>query len=163
VDLQRVIFGLLFCASCAVGQVRGDTARDGPQGIDDEFDKPFRRVANINAERMYSHGHRLWDLVVGKPGPDGSRTIGSAWVVSNCTSNWNGENFRVDRVKHTTLIPIANQAISAFLGDPVKITLGGSAVTVQYSTQDGGTNLIPAAERYRIDGDHLIRLAEPPR
>lgn len=181
---------------------------DGPQTIDDEFDKtyagflggvsssalpdapdflevtfdilsggycnedttvvlysrsPFHRIAVINAEPKYSHGALLRTLTVGRPDGSSRRIIATAWVASNCTSNWNGESFRIDRIQGRALIPIANQAIAAFAGDPVKITLEERAVTVRYTTQDGKANLISAVERYRIDGDHLTRLPSPPR
>lgn len=125
------------------------------------------RIARINAQpTLVPNGLHLRTLRVTAAGPEG-RIVGSAWVASNCTSNWNGESFRIDRIQGTTLVPIANQPMrapfGAFAGDPVRITLEGNDVTVGYTTQEGKANLIPAVERYRIDGDHLTRLPGPPR
>lgn len=123
---------------------------------------PFRRIAVLNAEPMYSHGSLLRTVTVGKPDRTDRRIVATAWVASNCTSNWNGENFRIDRLAGTALTPVANQRIGAYFGDPVKITLGEGTATVQYTTQDSQANFIPVVEHYRIDGGHLTLSSNPP-
>src|ERR1700674_4581031 len=35
-------------------------------------------------------------VLLGKDDPSRGRMIGSAWVASNCTSNWSGSLFRID-------------------------------------------------------------------
>jgi hypothetical protein len=126
--------------------------------------KPLRRLARIIAQPTYSpNGSHLREVVVGPDEPGKGRLVGSAWVLSNCTSNWNGENLRIDRLRGATLQPLTSQAIGAFAGEPVTIRIQQELVTVGYTTNDTQANLIPATERYRIERDRAVKLPEPSR
>jgi hypothetical protein len=125
--------------------------------------KPLRRVARINAQPTYSpNGSHLREVVVGPDAPGKGRLVGSAWVLSNCTSNWNGENFRIDRLRDARLQPMVNQSIRAFAGEPVLIRIEGGDVTVNYTTNDDQANLLPAIARYTIEGNRAVRIGPPP-
>jgi hypothetical protein len=123
--------------------------------------KPLRRVAQINAERSYTHGYRLRELAYGKDDPSHGRMIGSAWVASNCNSNWNGSLFRIDLSRGRSIENVLDSSVSAFGGDPVKINIEDNTVTFLYTAPAGGLSVLTRAAiaRYRVQAGQAIREA----
>ncbi len=82
------------------------------------------------------------------------------WVASNCTSNWNGNLFRIDR-RRQSVSNVLDQSVSAFSGEDVKIAVEGDTVSFKYGTDmlDTVVNVRAGIARYRIDGRHAIRHA----
>jgi hypothetical protein len=180
---------------------------DGPQTVDDQFDKSYagflgkieskpvgpeadlfaitfgihtggycnfdetlvlytrsqlRRIARINAEQSHSHGYRLREFATGKDDPSRGRTIGSAWVASNCTSNWNGNIFRIDLLRGQSIENVLNEGVGAFYDDMLKISIDGDTITFNYTSGlmgDGTAKLREAIARYRVQNGHAIRQA----
>ncbi len=122
---------------------------------------PLRRLAQVNAERSYTHGYHLRDLAVGKDDPGRGRIIGSAWVASNCTSNWNGNIFRIDVSHGRSLENVLDRSVSAFAGDPVTIGIENDTVTFRYGTSAGDLAVLAreAIARFRVQGGRAIREA----
>jgi hypothetical protein len=55
-----------------------------------------QRIGWVNGETTYRHG-LLFGAVAAQPqGPDSTRLVATDWITSNCTSNWNGQIFRID-------------------------------------------------------------------
>ncbi len=123
--------------------------------------KPFRRLARINAERSFSHGYRLRQLAVGKDDAGRGRMIGSEWVASNCTSNWNGNIFRIDLLRARAVVNVLNRGVGAFGGDDVGIDIKDDTVTLRYTTMTGETAdlLRPGIARYRVQDRRAVRQA----
>jgi len=121
---------------------------------------PLLRIARINAEQSFTHGYRLRELAVGKEDPSG-RMIGSAWVASNCTSNWNGNLFRIDLLSAQPLANVLDREVSAFGGDKVGISIEDNTVTFRYTTLMGDLDALTRAgiARYRVQDGHAIREA----
>ncbi len=123
---------------------------------------PFQQVVSINAERSYTHGFYLRALAVGSDFPASGAFIGSAWVMSNCTSNWNGNAFRIDVLTPGRSIRnILNHDVSAYGGDDVRIAIDHGTVRFEYTTLAGDTAVLirAAIECYKIQGDRAIRIA----
>lgn len=87
--------------------------------------EPLHLLTTINAESSYTHGYILRDVALGKENAEG-RLIASAWVASNCTSNWNGNIFRIDRARAGALKAILNKDVEAFFDDELRIGIEGS-------------------------------------
>jgi hypothetical protein len=120
----------------------------------------LRRLARINAEQSYTHGYHLRALGIGRIDPSGEIT-GSAWVASNCTSNWNGNVFRIDRLKAPSHLNILSREVSAFFGDRVEIGVENDTVTFRYTTLSHDLDVLTRAgiARYRVQGTHVVREA----
>lgn len=147
-DLRAVTFGVFTGSFC---------------GYDDTVvlysRSPLRRVARINAWKTSSSGSRLRALTVGPDDPARGRIIASEWVASNCTSNWNGNNFRIDLIRRGTLRNALNRAVGASGADAVRISVEGDAVALNYTTMSGETAdlLRPGIARYRIEDRRAVR------
>jgi hypothetical protein len=87
----------------------------------------LEELARLNAEavsaRGLRYGYDLRTLSVGKDDAVRGRIIASAWVISNCTSNWNGNNFRIDVSLGQSSSTVLNRGVAAFFGDPVDIRI----------------------------------------
>jgi hypothetical protein len=149
-DLLAVTFGIFTGSFCGYDDTAVMYTRTS-----------LRRIARINAERSYTHGYHLREFTIGTDDGSGRRTAGSAWAASNCTSNWNGNIFRVDRLRAGSLDSILSQGESAFLADPITITQEGDTVTFDYTTMSGAPAVLVrhAIARYRAEGARAIRQA----
>jgi hypothetical protein len=123
--------------------------------------KPLRNPVQINAELVYTHGYRLRELAAGKDGSARGGIIGSAWVASNCTSNWNGNVFRIDRSRGRAIENILDQGVAAFNGEEMKISVEEDTVTFDYTTSTGETAALTreGIARYRVRAGNAVRQA----
>lgn len=123
----------------------------------------LEELARINAETVSTHGSRygfrLRGLAVGKDDGVRGRIIGSDWVMSNCTSNWNGNAFRIDVSRGHSIKNILERELGAFGRVPVRISVEGNTVTVKYTTMshDGDKLLRAGIAIYRVQGDRVSR------
>jgi hypothetical protein len=117
---------------------------------------PRKRLLRVNADDRYQHGYRLRDFTFGHPGPAGNRIIGSAWVMSNCTSNWNGNRFRIDSLDATgTLHNAHTSSESVYFGEPMRVTTSGDTVTFDFTGSSRKPDQFTRreAKRYRVSPD----------
>lgn len=123
--------------------------------------KPFRLLTTLNAELSYTHGFGLSEVAAGKKDAGHSRLLAADWVASNCTSTWNGNIFRIDRLMADNSVEnILSEGVSVHFGEEMKIGVAGDTVTFEYVT--GIINMVvarAAIERYQIQGGQLTRLA----
>ncbi|WP_321478212.1 hypothetical protein [uncultured Paludibaculum sp.] len=122
---------------------------------------PMRRLAKINAAQPHRHGHHLREAAVGKDVPNRGRLIASAWVASNCTSNWNGNIFRIDRQRGQILESVFHKGVDSYLDDRLRISTEGDTVTFHYTSSDGDASVLirEAIARYRIRHGRAVRQA----
>jgi hypothetical protein len=123
--------------------------------------KPFRRVGQINAELSYTHGYRLREAAVGAEGQARDSIIGSAWVASNCSSNWNGNIFRIDVSRRQSLQNVLDWDVSAFGGADVGISIEDNTLIFKYVTMLGDPDVLTrnAIARFYVQGGHAVRQA----
>lgn len=122
--------------------------------------KSLQRVGQLNAERSYSHGFRLRAMAIGNVDPVHGRLIASAWVASNCTSNWNGNIFRIDASHDRAMGNVLNEGMAVFGGEDITVGVENDTVTFNYTTASGDDYLTrPGIARYRVQNGHPIRLA----
>jgi hypothetical protein len=122
--------------------------------------KPFRRLAWLNAQQVYKHGHYLHGLAVGENDPQRGRIVASGWTASNCTSVWNGGRFRID-VLQPQMTNILNREVIARDDVEVKITIENPSATFRYSTDlhDTWSDDREGIASYRIENGRPIRQA----
>jgi len=129
--------------------------------------RSLTRLAAINAVQPDSkdwYWHYLAGLDIGPKDVSGRRLVASGWVVSNCTSNWNGKTIRIDRLNRTSVENILTQGLEArdrYGEETVAPRVQEDVVTFLY---DGGTGDLaltstPAIVRYRVVRDQVIRQA----
>ena len=58
--------------------------------------KPVSVSAGLTPKRPTNTAYSSGQSQQQPPGPDGARLIATDWIASNCTSNWNGQTFRID-------------------------------------------------------------------
>jgi hypothetical protein len=123
--------------------------------------RQFRRIAQINAEPLYTHGYYLRALAAGKGDPARGRLVASAWVASNCTSNWNGNFFRIDIPRRGFTENALAVGMGAFNADEIRLTVENSTVTFDYTTALGDTDVLTreGIARYEVQDGHVIRQA----
>jgi len=122
--------------------------------------EPFQLLTIINAESSYAHGYILREVSVGNEDAKG-RLIASAWVASNCTSNWNGNIFRIDVARAGVLKTVLEKGVGAFFDDELRIGIEAEGVTFRYSSGIADTDVIvrKAIARYEVHGGHATRVA----
>jgi len=65
----------------------------------------LKRLAAINAAGDDSYAYYLSGIDAAGRDNEGQRLIASGWVISNCTSTWNGKRIRIDRGGGDVLVP----------------------------------------------------------
>ena len=119
------------------------------------------KIAQINAQRSYSHGYFLRTLAVGSDSATNGRIIASGWVASNCTSNWNGEMIRID-VAHSHVVEnVLAQGVSGFAGEDMKIGVDDRTATFDWATASGESEVMirRGLAIYRVESGHAVRVA----
>jgi len=127
--------------------------------------KPALRLGYLNAEP----GNPKWayylsGLAVGERDSSGQRLVASGWVISNCTSTWNGKRIRIDRVGGASpenLLARDLDAQDREGQDSVSAWVRPDGVTFWYRGGLGDPLLMvaPAVVRYRIVGGQAERAA----
>jgi hypothetical protein len=119
----------------------------------------WRRIAQINAEGSYTHGFLLRELAVGRDDQVRGRLLASAWVASNCQSNWNGNSFRIDVSRGPSIQSLLDWSVSAYGGDPVRIAVAEDTVTFNYTTLSRDVDVLArdAVARWHVEGGRAIR------
>jgi hypothetical protein len=147
-DLQAIQVGIHTGGSCNLDQTVVLYSR-----------KPWRKIAQINAEHAYSHGYILRALAVGNHGSAG-RIVASEWVASNCTSNWNGNIFRIDLSLGSSVKNVLNRDMSVFGSEDVTLKVENDIVACHYTSGFGDPDSITrdGVVRYRVQAGHAIRL-----
>ena len=89
------------------------------------------------------------------------RFFASGWVVSNCTSNWNGKRVGIDRWKNSVVRGVLVRDLAAkdsAEGESISAPVERDVVTFRYSGAIGDVDLLsgPAIARYRIVGDRAV-------
>ena len=149
-DLLAVTFGIYMGNSCGYDET-----------VAIYTSKSFRRVAVLNAKSDRANGSYLRSIVAGRDEGANGRLIASAWVFANCTSQWNGNTFRIDRLRRGSLQTVLEQGEAAYEGDPVEIQVQRDSVTFTWGTTSGflAATVRLATKRYRIQGNRAIREA----
>ena len=125
--------------------------------------EPLRRLARINAApERNDYPYYLSGLAAGEKGASGERLVASGWVVSNCTSTWNGKRIRIDRLKGHLIDNVLARDVAAQDregSDNVAAWTRGDLVTFWYQGATGDVDLAsgPAIARYRVVGDRAVR------
>jgi len=109
----------------------------------------LRRVARINAEQSHTHGYLLRDFTVSEDDPSRGRMIGSAWVASNCTSNWNENIFRIDLIRGQSHENALYAGARAFSGDELNVSTAGDRIT--FRTHPAWTTALAGCARLSRD------------
>jgi hypothetical protein len=130
---------------------------------------PVARLASLSAEADKSTvGYYLSGLSISAADASGERLIASGWVVSNCTSTWNGKRIRIDRLSagsNGTTKQILAQDVSAQdrfdEGENVGATIDGDSVNFRYRGATGDSELLsgPAVARFLVTSDRATRTA----
>jgi hypothetical protein len=122
--------------------------------------EPLGKPVRINGAPAYEHGLLLRSLAVGKDDNARGRIIASAWVASNCTSNWNGSVFRIHVAHPQSLENVLDRDVDVFGEDKVGISIHGDIVRFNYTTRmPNGFTLRPGVATYRVQGNKVVRLA----
>jgi hypothetical protein len=122
--------------------------------------KAMTRVAQINAERRYSHGYLLRALAVGADEPGRERIVASEWVASSCTSNWNGNIFRIDLTRGDGIRNLMSRSIAVFGSEGVILQVESDVVALNYKSGFNTEPLIrEGVARYRVQAGRVIRLS----
>ncbi|HLK68990.1 MAG TPA: hypothetical protein VKU19_36410 [Bryobacteraceae bacterium] len=160
-DLTAITFGIHTGASCGFDETLALYSR-----------RTLQRLARINAkddsqpgwlapDGSVVQGWHLRGYTIGRDDASRGRSIGSAWVVSNCTSNWNGESIRLDILQGNSTKNILSAPVAAFLDDEMRILIEGDTITFTYTSTifDGTAELRPAINRYRVRDGRAVREA----
>jgi hypothetical protein len=123
----------------------------------------LRRIALVNAELRHGHGFWLRALDVGPSAADGSRIIGSMWAYSNCTSNWNGDVFRIDRSINGSVVNVLERPLTdmqVFNGDDLTVEVDpDDTVNFGYFGRWRHTEFDthPSLDQYKVQGIRAAR------
>lgn len=122
-----------------------------------------QRIGWINGETTYRHG-LLFGAVAAQPqGSDSTLLVATDWITSNCTSNWNGQIFRIDALANgrSTQVLDHSPADGAMAGS-TKIQIEKDTVQFTYysfaNVADPDGSLPLPVERYRVRGTRALRL-----
>lgn len=127
-------------------------------------DRP-QRLAHLTAwTGNTKYAYQLAGFDVAPAAPDGSRLFASGWVISNCSSTWNGKQIRIDRISGPSLHPVLSRSLDAqsgFQDEDVAPRIEDSEVTFHYqgATGDGDFLSLPTLARYRVTGTTARRIA----
>ena len=106
----------------------------------------------------------LSSLAVGEKDASGGRIVASGWVISNCTSTWNGKSIRIDRMDGKSTVNLLSRGIWAHDREDETISswVRGDTVTFLYSGGLGDADLAetPSVARYRIANGRAVH--QPP-
>jgi len=124
--------------------------------------QPVKRLATLNGEPAESpYAYYLSGIATGDAGPTGERMFASGWVVSNCTSTWNGKRIRIDRLKGSAITAILVRDLDAKdreEGEAVSADVEGNVATFRYdgATGDGELLVGPSIARYQVVGGRAV-------
>jgi hypothetical protein len=125
--------------------------------------EPLRKLAQINAAPDNNESaYYLAGLDVGETDASSGRLVASGWGFSNCTSTWNGQRIRIDRLKEISLDNVLARDLDAQNreeNEDVAAWVRGDVVTFWYQggTGDGDLLSAPAIARYRVAGNRAVR------
>jgi hypothetical protein len=120
-----------------------------------------QRIGWINGETTYGHGLLFGAVAAQPPGPDGTRLIATDWITSNCTSNWNGQTFRIDALANGRAMQVLDHspAGGAMAGETKTQIDKDTVQFTYYSTANVVDPALPMpVERYRVQGTRALRL-----
>lgn len=124
------------------------------------------RIAVVNADHPgSSYAFRLSGLDAGPESVEGQRLIATGWVISNCTSTWNGKRVRIDSARaggsHDLLVRDLTAQDRGPEVEDVSARVERDVVTFLYqgATGDGMLLSEPSILRYRVAKQGLIREA----
>jgi hypothetical protein len=107
------------------------------------------------------YAYYLSSLAIGEKDADGSRIVASGWVVSNCTSTWNGKQIRIDRMDGHSTTQVLSREFGAHdrEADSVASWIENDVVTFFYSASTWNSDLNETASiaRYRVAGRQAVR------
>jgi uncharacterized protein involved in tolerance to divalent cations len=122
-----------------------------------------QRIGWINGETTYRHGLLFGAMAAQPQGSDSTRLVATDWITSNCTSNWNGQIFRIDALANGrgTQVLDHSPADGAMAGS-TKIQIEKDTVQFTYysyaNVTDPDGSLPLPVERYRVRGTRALRL-----
>jgi hypothetical protein len=126
--------------------------------------RTLARLGWLNGEPQPSeYPYYLSSLAIAEEDASGSRIIASGWVISNCTSTWNGKSIRIDRMDGKTTLNLLSRSLWAHDRESPTVAswVRGETVTFFY---DGGVpdaDLLetPSIARYRIANGRAIHVS----
>ena len=122
------------------------------------------RIAQVTGGEPGSrYAYRRSGVDVGAASANGQRLIATGWVISNCTSTWNGKRVRIDRSRDGSHQELLMRDVAAQDRGPeeedVSARVEGGLVTFFYQGAIGDTVMLsgPSILRYRISKSGVIR------
>jgi len=120
------------------------------------------RLTNINASPDDRWPYYLSGLDIAENPPTGEILVASGWVVSNCTSTWNGKRIRIDRLNGLSLKNVLSRDLGAQDREPqenVAAWVQGDAATFLYNGTIRDSEMLSTSSiaRYRVAGDQAVR------
>lgn len=122
-----------------------------------------QRIGWINGQTTYQHGLLFGAVAAHPPGSERGRLVATDWITSNCTSNWNGQIFRIDSLSkgRATQVLDHSPAGGAMAGS-TKIQIDKDVVQFTYYSSANVSHpddSVPLpVERYRVQGTRALRL-----
>jgi hypothetical protein len=122
-----------------------------------------RRIGWINGETTYRHGLLFGAVAAQAQGPDSARLVATDWITSNCTSNWNGQIFRIDSLANGRATEVLDHSpADGAMAGSTKIQIDKDTVQFTYysgaNVADPDGSLPLPVERYRVQGTRALRL-----
>ena len=120
------------------------------------------KLAEINAgPGAPDYAYYLSAMDISGKDATGRRLAASGWVISNCTSTWNGKRIRIDQLKGSSTKNILTRGLHAHDrdGESVAAQVQRDIVTFRYDGGIGDSDLLwtSAVARYRIEQSHAVR------
>ncbi len=122
-----------------------------------------QRLGWINGQTAYQHGLILGAVAAQPRARDGARLVATDWIYSNCTSNWNGQVFRIDSLANGRASQVLDRSpAGGAMAGSTKIQIDKDAVQFTYYSNanviDPDGSLPLPVVRYRVQGTRALRL-----
>ena len=126
--------------------------------------KTLARIGWVNGETAVSeYPFYLSSLAIGEKDAFGGRVVASGWVISNCTSSWNGKSIRIDHMGGQSSANLLARGIDAHDRERPSVAswVRGDTVTFFYSggIPDGDLMETASIARYRIANGRALHEA----
>jgi hypothetical protein len=121
-----------------------------------------KEVVRMNGERWRDYSYWLSSIDVSQGNQSGQRIVATGWIISNCTSNWNGSIAKIDLMKHGELKEISKYEPWAANSEGIKASVHGNVVNFRYMLRNydvGVWTAGPGVASYEVLGEVAVRRA----